>query len=84
MRRLLSFLCLFVIGWGCAWGQTYPKTWDFTNWSTVLTGEGWGNDGTVKTASYVLNNGVLCTNTAGSGGVGNFTNATVVPETEGR
>ena len=30
MKRLLSFLSLFIIGWGCAWGQTYPKTWDFT------------------------------------------------------
>ena len=35
MRRLLSFLCLFVIGWGSALGQTYPKTWDFTQSQSI-------------------------------------------------
>lgn len=33
--RLLSFLCLLVIGWGNAWGATYPKTWDFTTSSST-------------------------------------------------
>ncbi len=35
MKRLLSFLSLFIIGWGCAWGQTYPKTWDFTQSQSI-------------------------------------------------
>ena len=43
--RLLSFLCLLVIGWGNAWADDvyansykgeYPYTWDFTNWTSTI------------------------------------------------
>lgn len=52
MKRLLSFLSLFIIGWGCAWGQTYPKTWDFTT-SNNTDGLTITNTGTAANWVYV-------------------------------
>lgn len=52
MKRLLSFLSLFIIGWGCAWGQTYPKTWDFTT-SNNIDGLTITNTGTAANWVYV-------------------------------
>ena len=55
MKRLLSFLSLFIIGWGCAWGQTYPKTWDFT---TSNNTDGLTITNTGKPANWVYVEGV--------------------------
>lgn len=86
MKRLLSFLSLFIIGWGSAWADvtqvTYPKTWDFESFTTVLSG-GWTHDGTknsINNATYAFE-----PNTTGEivTGKGRDAAGTVVPEFAG-
>ena len=54
--RLLSFLCLLVIGWGNAWSATYPKTWDFTT-SNNTSGLTITHDGNASNWVYVSGTG---------------------------
>ena len=60
------------------------RTWDFTNWSTSLSGMGWNQNGSIYVmTAYGIKDGVLVNGvTSGSGG--NITSSyTVIPETNG-
>lgn len=86
MKHLISFLTLLVLGWGSAWADvtqvTYPKTWDFESFTTVLSG-GWTHNGTMNS----INNAVYAFEPSTTGeivtGKGRDVAGTVVSEFAG-